>query len=496
MIRPGLIRIALLSAAVALAGCGRSTAINASTISAAAQADASPLAILTYASTPSQSELAQLRSAGVDSGIALRELPMVIVRASPAQLEVLRQIPGLRSAVADQPLRMHLHEGRVISGVEAAREDTEIRARLNELPVSGAGVGIALLDTGVDTTHPDLVLGENIAQTVMPLSAVEPGDGCAYLLLGEEPSTTGFFPPEYVEGLPHTDLGETSGHGTLIAGVLVGSGSASGGLYRGVAPGAKLVVLSVVNQCGTSLAAALIAFDWVLAHQQEYHLRVISISWGVPPVGVFEADAPANIATRIAHDRGIFIAAAAGNSGDIADAMNPISVFPWTFSVGAGRKNGDGAPAAFSSRGVDNGANADTAGQPADPQALPNLRPDLIAPGEELFTTCERTRGCAQGAYVALMPPEHRAFYSPANGTSFSTPFVAAVAALVLEANPALSPDEVISILRDTATPMPYDARNVGAGYVDAHNAVRRALSLAAIPHPADLSAAPPPSTQ
>jgi serine protease AprX len=58
---------------------------------------------------------------------------------------------------------------------------------------------------------------------------------------------------------------------------------------------------------------------------------------------------------------------------------------------------------------------------------------------------------------------------------------------MMLEANPLLTPDEVVTILRQQATPMPYEERVVGAGYVDAHNAVRAALNLAAVAHPANL---------
>jgi serine protease AprX len=58
---------------------------------------------------------------------------------------------------------------------------------------------------------------------------------------------------------------------------------------------------------------------------------------------------------------------------------------------------------------------------------------------------------------------------------------------MMLEANPLLTPDQVVTILRQQATPMPYEERVVGAGYVDAHNAVRAALNLAAVPHPANL---------
>jgi hypothetical protein len=77
--------------------------------------------------------------------------------------------------------------------------------------------------------------------------------------------------------------------------------------------------------------------------------------------------------------------------------------------------------------------------------------------------------------------------YLSSQGTSFACPHVSGVVALMLEANPLLTPADVVTILRQTATPMPYEERVVGAGYVDAHNAVRAVMSLTAVPHPANL---------
>lgn len=82
-------------------------------------------------------------------------------------------------------------------------------------------------------------------------------------------------------------------------------------------------------------------------------------------------------------------------------------------------------------------------------------------------------------------------FYTNSRGTSFSAPHVSGVVALMLEANPLLTPDEVVTILRATATPMPFAEREVGAGYVDAHNAVRAAEGLSAVAHPANLFPTP-----
>ena len=88
---------------------------------------------------------------------------------------------------------------------------------------------------------------------------------------------------------------------------------------------------------------------------------------------------------------------------------------------------------------------------------------------------------------LSTIPPAYLPYYTTSQGTSFSTPQVTGIVALMIEANPALTPDQVVTLLRQTATPMPYEERVVGAGYVDAHNAVRAALSLTSVPHPANL---------
>lgn len=293
-----------------------------------------------------------------------------------------------------------------------------------------------------------------------------------------------------------------SGHGTHGAACAAGTGASSGGFYGGVAPGANLIGVNSGNELGLPLVAILGAYDYLLVNQFRYNIRVVNNSWGdhLSPAGI-DPDNPINVATRKAHDANMVVVFAAGNGidsvGDVPNAINPHSVMPWTISVAAGYKRGLGQPTTFSSRGENNGDGTDVAGMPADPLARPNLRPDITAPGLDIKSARMKGVGLTNtiGAIPLFVgandlwtiPPAYLPYYTTSQGTSFACPHVSGVVALMIEANPLLTPDQVVTILRETANPMPYEQRVVGAGYVDARNAVRRALGLSAVAHPYSL---------
>jgi subtilisin family serine protease len=467
--------------------------------------------IITWDQQPGESELAALRLLGITGGVVLQELPMVLTAVTKPQFDALARRNDVVSLWGNRLMQSMTNASRGFIGIESMQSDAELMAANGGMPYSGRGIGVAYVDTGIDATHPDLLLGDRVVQNVFfPLGEVQTG-----LLESLAGDLTGlslpvpdlpreFVPPIGIENAPLSEV--ESGHGTFGAAIVAGSGEASGGFYGGVAPGASLIGLDAGNDLGLTVFSILQAYDYALTHQYEYNIRVVNNSFGSSLASSpYDPLAPLQVATRLMHDRYMTIVFAAGNGidgvGDAPGAINPLSVAPWVISVGAGHKQGLGTPADFSSRGEDDGPHPDVAGQPADPFAPANLRPDLIAPGVDIKSARSKAPGVSSLAGtlpvfvgsndLTTIAPAFLPFYTTGAGTSFAAPHVSGVVALMLEANPLLTPDDVQSLLRSSATPMPFGERVVGAGYLDAHNAVRAAVGLQRVAHPAELFPAP-----
>jgi len=379
-------------------------------------------AVLTFDHYPTATDLLALRAVGVQVR-PLRALPMVGVQGTSLQILVLPALPGLRSIYFNRQLSYFLDESVPLIGANRV---------WSELGVTGKGVTVAVIDSGIDATHRDLPFGTKVVQNVK-LAPDLFGGG-----------------PLVLEGLSDTDT--SSGHGTHVAGIAAGTGAALAGKYRGVAIGSKLVGVGAGE--ALFILTALEGFDWVLQNRLKYGIRVISNSWGTS--GAF---APVNVASRIAHDAGLVVVFAAGNAGPGLNTLSPYCVAPWVICAAAGQKDGH-TLAEFSSRGI-----------PGDPRN----RPTLTAPGVDI-ASARATTGIVINSFFAVDLVNLGAdalYYAAASGTSMATPHVSGTVALMLEANPALSPDQVKSALERTATPMPgYQPHEVGAGYLNAYQAV------------------------
>lgn len=371
---------------------------------------------------------------------AYRALPMAVAVLDRAGLARALALSGLRSAYRDVPMRWFTEV-----------ESSSVRAIQTRAPApaglgfDGTGIGVAIIDTGVDGTHPDLPFPQRVVQNVLVRgrSTSDPYN----LVLG--PPT----PPVYVEDVPDTDY---LGHGTQTAGIIVGSGASSGGREAGLAPGARLVSLAANENA--SVPYVLASFDYVLDHP-EYNVKVVNGSFGA--VGQYDPEAPINVATKLLADQGITMVWAAGNSGSSDDSMSRWAQAPHTIGVGLADLKGrvDGS----SSRGA------------PDRSAT---WPTVIAPGNDMTVT-----NSPKTAFGAGGGPN--TFYGQRGGTSSAAPVVAATVAVMQQAAKAgrgryLTPAEAKHLIEQTATPVRFnDPWAAGAGQVDTWAAVKAAADPA-----------------
>lgn len=430
----------------------------------AAEPDGLHLILLAFEAVPEDPVLDRIRTLGLDP-IAFRHVPVVAVLAPRDALDPLEALPGLVSVTLDKPLEWYgplpdLLPDLLPDVVPAGRPgnwggtgDEITRAdRARALGYDGAGVGVAVIDTGVNGHHPGLrprELGGPLVENVK-------------LVAGRDQIVTRLPPGPanlYLEGQLDTDT--TGGHGSHTAGIVAGSWTRDG-LLGGRAPGADLVGIGV----GETLAILWVvaAFDYILENQARYNIRVVNNSWGLG--GPYNPLDPVNIATRMADEAGIVVVFSAGNSGPAGRTLNSYSQAPHVLAVGATTLTG--AVAGFSSRG--------------DP-VVGKEGPDLVAPGRRVVAPrnapVSAMDASARTAYfdAAVVPAEELLHYRVLSGTSMSAPQVAGVAALVVQANPSLTSAQVRQVLVDTARPIfGFDIIDQGAGMVDAEAAVLAAL--------------------
>ena len=395
-------------------------------------------AALVFDGAPTLGDLSLVRAVGV-AAVPLTRLPMAIVRGTPAQLRALSLLAPVASLWGNHDLELVLRES-----VPQIQADAVWAAPYG---FTGRGVRVAVLDSGIDGTHPDLAYPTKTVQNVKVLGYQK------------------YLAPTYaVEGLTTTDT--TTGHGTHVAGVIAGSGAASGGIYTGVAPGAELV--GVGSADGTDMLTALAGYDWILANRERYGIKVINNSWADGTI-TYSPDDPLNVASKAAADAGITVVFAAGNDGQASgNVFNRYAWPDWVVSVGGTTKLGTIGD--YSSAGDD------------------VHHPTVMAPGSFIASTRALT-GFVTNANSSpldltdpmaprIIAPEHTLHYTAAIGTSMSAPHVAGVVALLLEAAPWLTPAQVKAILASTATPIAgCPVAHCGAGQVNALAAVQAALS-------------------
>jgi serine protease AprX len=358
---------------------------------------------------------------------------------------------GVRSAHFDRPIWAADYLSTHATATDVVQES---------LGVTGAGVGVAVIDSGVMAWHDDLTSGPARAR-----SAAAGHQRLAAFV-------------DFVNG--HTQPYDDHGHGSHVAGIILGNGYDSSGRQVGMAPDAALVALKVLGKDGTgSISHIIAALDWVVDHAAQYNIRVVNLSAGAGVTESYWTD-PLTLAVKRVVDQGVVVVAAAGNLGKDAQGTKQYGGIlcpanaPWVLTVGASSTQGtvarrDDAVAGFSSLGPTRGDYL--------------AKPDLVAPGYGILSLAvpgsalysANTNYLVEGQVRTAFPP-----YLSLSGTSMAAPQVAGAVALMFEANPALTPNLVKAILQYTAQTFPgYGPLEQGAGFLDTLSAVRLATFYA-----------------
>lgn len=300
----------------------------------------------------------------------------------------------------------------------------------------GAGVTVALLDSGVTTTFVDL--------NRTP-AGPETGER---LLAYYDVFSNQVFASSRLQRAP----GDPNGHGTHIAGIVANRFYEPwDGEFRGVAPAANLVVVRVLNEMGVgSYANVLQGINWIVQHKDEYGIRVLNISMYAVPVAPYWAD-PYNRAVMAAWNAGIVVVASAGNTGPHPMSVGVPGNTPYVITVGA----------FTDSRTIDDlGDDYIPEFSAAGPTLDAFVKPDVIAPGAHIASLMHNN------SYLSKSYPDRRlvGHYFEMAGTSMSTAVVSGIAALMLSEHPELTPDQVKFRLMQTARPQ-FDEATGAAAY-------------------------------
>ena len=370
-------------------------------------------------------------------GTVETDLPLIggLEAKMPAdRLVELSRMPGVAAVTADREasfVEYTYDEVAVASGFTKSTQATTAWAAGN----LGAGVGVAVLDTGIS-----------------PMKDFE-----GRLVHGPDLSGEGTLVDSY-------------GHGTVMAGAIGASGADSAtntvGMYAGVAPKATLVSVKVAGRNGAvDVSTILQGMHWVSAYKDQFNIRVMNLSWGVPSTQDPAVD-PLNYAVQRLWQQGIVVVVAAGNSGPGASTIMKPGDDPLVLTVGAYNDKGsakleDDQPVDWSSQG---------------PTAQGVVKPDLVAPGRGLILSRSFGSSIEVDNPKAVVAPS----YIRGSGSSQAAAVASGVAALLIAARPALTPDQVKSLLTRSAAPLlGRTANQQGAGRL------RLAAALTADPGPA-----------
>jgi serine protease AprX len=414
--------------------------------------------IVQYRQVPQTEQEGRVQRLGAQLNHRLHLVKGIALTIPVSALPALEADPEIVSVTVDHPMKELDDLSDVAAGMPSAWN----------AGYNGAGIGVAVIDSGINDSHPDL---KNSSETASRVVYHQDFTGT---------TSTNSNGGKY----------DLYGHGTHVAGIIGGNGYLSGGTYQGVASAVNLVDLRALDLNGSGSDSTVIAaIEEAIALQNTYNIRVINLSLGRGIFVSYTQD-PLCQAVESAWKAGIVVVVAAGNYGRVSiNGSNGFGTItapgndPYVITVGAMKNNGSSSPSAetiasYSSKG---------------PTTYDHVvKPDIVAPGNDIVSLA------APGATLEADYPaelvngnDGNNDYFTLSGTSMATPLVAGAAALLLQQNSQLTPDQVKArLMKDTYKPFSigsssayvphlaqtfidtYDLLSVGSGLVDMQNAV------------------------
>jgi len=392
----------------------------------------------------------EVRKLGGRVGRRLRLISGMSIVLPNSAIKQLAERSEILSLHLDRPTASNLNRAAVTVGARAVRW---------QYGYDGAGIGVAVIDSGITSFHDDLTY--------------QGWSSKVRVVAGQR--MTAF--KDFVNGglVAYDD----NGHGTHVSGIIAGNGYDSYGARAGIAPAAHIVSLKVLDGAGRGVISDVIAaFEWAVANRWTHNIRVVNLSVGARITESYRTD-PLTLAAKRAVDAGIVVVTAAGNFGRNAaggvqyGGITAPGNAPWVLTVGASSTQGtayryDDVMAGYSSRG---------------PSAVDyEAKPDLVAPGTGMVSLSDATSEFYRTKSAFLLNGSRDTSYRPylsLSGTSMAAPVVAGSIALMLQANPNLTPNLVKAILQYTAQRYQYDSLTQGAGFLNTQGAVQLARYFA-----------------
>jgi len=363
-----------------------------------------------------------VRSLGGSPGVDLRIIHGLSAKLTVRAAARLARSPLVRAVSPNAPLQETTLVNFSPDKMATNFDQSTAAARVWN-HTTGRGVGVAVIDTGVEGDLPDFQTSQtNSASRVIASAVIDPNA---------------------------TAANDTYGHGTLVGGLIAGdggyipAGDPLWGRYAGTAPDANLISIKISDDSGNATTLdAIYGLQFAVDHKSDYNIRVVNLSFRSTSAQSYRTD-PLDAAVEQAWLDGIVVVAAAGNLGTAPDAVSYAPANdPYVITVGAVDEQGtpttnDDVPASWSSQGTTQDGFA---------------KPDILAPGAHIASTL-----APGSAFAGLCPPcvIGNNQYFQASGTSLAAPIVSGIAADLVAAHPGWTPSMVKGAIVNTATALP-----------------------------------------